>query len=125
MLAALGTVNTIHHLRAALLSRCGVHAALQRRIQYGGYHDSALAEWGGPAASTACSLPDGAHADRRHVSWPHSLALTPGMYFAWYFKESFPFLKLSLKMLHVLGSYSGLAMPTVLAFKLSGERGPA
>ena len=64
MLAALGTVNTIHHLRAALLSRCGVHAALQRRIQYGGYHDSALAEWGGPAASTACSLPDGAHADR-------------------------------------------------------------
>ena len=68
MLAAQGTVNTIHHLRAALLSRCGVHAALQRRIQYGGYHDSALAEWGGPAASTACSLPDGANADRRsHV----------------------------------------------------------
>jgi hypothetical protein len=60
MLAALGTVNTIHHLRAALLSRCGVHAALQRRIQYGGYHDSALAEWGGPAASTACSLLDSA-----------------------------------------------------------------
>ena len=42
--AAVALRNTVHHLHAALLSRCSVHAASRRRGQYGGSHDPALAE---------------------------------------------------------------------------------